>query len=448
MPSRPQIVAYFLIVLFLCSWHLDHGTNDSTLSRAMAVSAIVETGSSEFTAHQALTGDKALVDGRYYTDKAPLPTWILVPFWALARVLGAVPTQPDGSSYATLLRLGGFFWGSIPFACIAVVLWTRLYAWGSGIGAKALAVALPLFGSFLFVYSGSFYNHIGAALFVLLSTLALEKERPLLAGLWASAALLTDTAVIVVIAVQFAQVAAFRPIGAGIRFSVATAVGLLLLMLNNHIITGSTLTFPSAMAANYPHMKQGLGFRGWSMDALLGLTVSLYRGLFIYMPALIALVLIRPLSSWRAWAADPFVLPAIALIIAYAAHSTWSGGWTYGPRYITCSALLLLAFMLKHLRTDRKSLLALFGLATVGALCALAAISTLGYSLPSGITNPLVDLVWPAVRAGRWTDAQLPVLLGLSPATSTLLYLFTWALGVLLLTRIDHCIHHAPVPLS
>ena len=106
MPSRPQIVAYFLIVLFLCSWHLDHGTNDSTLSRAMAVSAIVETGSSEFTAHQALTGDKALVDGRYYTDKAPLPTWILVPFWALARVLGAVPTQPDGSSYATLLRIG------------------------------------------------------------------------------------------------------------------------------------------------------------------------------------------------------------------------------------------------------------------------------------------------------------------------------------------------------
>ena len=446
MPSRKQAVTFFLIVVALCSWHLDAGTNDGTLSRAMATSAIVETGSSEFTAHQTLTGDKAVVDGHYYTDKAPLPSWVLVPFWMLARALGASATTADGASYATLLRLGGFVWGVLPFAFIALILWRRSFERPQLAGHRALAVLVPLLGSFLFVYSGSLYNHLPAALFVLLTALSIGKERYVFAGLWASAALLTDTASVVIIAVQGLQVLLARPFTSSLRFAAACLVGVIITLINNAVITGSAFTFPSAMAANYPHMTQSLGFRGFRLDALFGLTFSLYRGLLIYMPVLLALVLVQPLKNGRAWLTDPYLLPAIALILAYSLHSTWWGGWTYGPRYITCSAVLLFAFLLQHIRTTHITPLVLIALGSIGLVLSVAAISTLGYSLPTGILHPLTELVLPAVLNGQWTTNQMPVWFGVSPAVSSLLFIFVLALGLFLIHRIDRSAPHAPLP--
>jgi len=448
MPSRKQAVTFFLIIVALCSWHLDAGTNDGTLSRAMATSAIVETGSSEFTAHHTLTGDKAVVDGRYYTDKAPLPSWVLVPLWALARAVGANATTADGSSYAALLRLGGFIWGVLPFALIALILWRRSFEHPQLTGHRALTVLVPMLGSFLFVYSGSLYNHLPAALFVLLTTISIGKERFMIAGLWASAALLTDTASVVIIAVQGLQLLLSRPFGSSLRFATAYLVGIIITLVNNAVITGSAFTFPSAMAANYPHMTQSLGFRGFRLDALFGLTFSLYRGLFIYMPALVALLLVRPLKDARAWLTNPYLLPAIALILAYSLHSTWWGGWTYGPRYITCSAVLLLAFLLEHLRPSRIAVMAVLALGGIGLVLSVAAISTLGYSLPTGIAHPLSELVLPAVLNGQWTTNQLPVRFGVSPAVSSSLFIFVLATGLLLIHRIDRTAPHAPLPQS
>lgn len=447
MPPRKHSIAFFLIVLFLCSWHLDAGTNDGTLSRAMATSAIVETGSSEFTEHNTLTGDKAVVDGRYYTDKAPLPSWVLVPIWALARALGAEATTADGSSYATLLRLGGFIWGVLPFTFIALFLWRRSFELAQIAEHRALTVLVPMLGSFLFVYSGSLYNHLPAALFMLLTTTSIAKERYMSAGLFASAALLTDTASVVLIGVQGMQLLLSRPFTSSLRFATACLVGIIITLVNNTVITGSAFTFPSAMAANYPHMTESLGFRGFSVDSLFGLTVSLYRGLFIYMPALVALILVRPLKDARAWLTDPFLLPAVALILVYSLHSTWWGGWTFGPRYITCSAVLLFAFLLEHLRPTRIAAAVVLALGCIGLFLSLAAISTLGYSLPTGIMSPLSDLVLPAVLKGHWTSHQLPVWFGVSPAVSTSLFIFVLAAGLLLIHRIDRAPRHAPLPL-
>ncbi len=447
MPSRKQSIAFFLIVLFLCSWHLDAGTNDGTLSRAMATSAIVETGTSEFTPHHALTGDKALVNGRYYTDKAPLPSWVLVPIWAIARSIGAPATTADGASYANILRAGGFIWGALPFALIALILWRRSYMHGPPNGTNALVVLVPLIGSFLFVYSGSMYNHLGAALFILLTAISLECDRPFSAGLWASAALLTDTASIVIIGVQGAQLLFARPLGLGVRFVGACSVGLILTAINNAVITGSFITFPSAMAANYPHMTQGLGFRGFRLEAFFGLTMSAYRGLLVYMPGLVALFLVRPDRGPRAWLTDPYFLPAVMLIIAYSFHSTWWGGWTYGPRYITCSALLLFAFMLNNIHTKRNVYGAVIALGCIGMVFSVAALSTLGYSLPTGIKDPLIDLIAPAIRDGQWSPHQLPVRFGLSSGTSTLLFTFVLLAALYGAYRIDRAVRHAPLPL-
>ena len=75
MSIRSHTVLFFLLVLFLASWHLDAGHNDNTMSRAASVASLVDRGTLEITPIQSVTGDKCLVDGRYYSDKAPLPTF-------------------------------------------------------------------------------------------------------------------------------------------------------------------------------------------------------------------------------------------------------------------------------------------------------------------------------------------------------------------------------------
>lgn len=112
MSPRARMLVFFGATLFLCSWHLDGGHNDNTMSRALAVAALVGHGTLEITEHHDLTGDKALIDGHYYSDKAPLPVFIVAPFWWLGRVIGAVKPGELGYFNDGLLRLGGFLCGS------------------------------------------------------------------------------------------------------------------------------------------------------------------------------------------------------------------------------------------------------------------------------------------------------------------------------------------------
>ena len=79
-PRLPGVV-FFLLVLALCSWHLDTGRNANTISRAAMVAALVEHGTLCIDPYEALTEDKALVAGHYYSEKAPLPALIVAPFW-------------------------------------------------------------------------------------------------------------------------------------------------------------------------------------------------------------------------------------------------------------------------------------------------------------------------------------------------------------------------------
>jgi hypothetical protein len=58
MPSPKHKVIFFLIALFLCSWHLDGGHNDNTMSRALAVAALVGHGTLEITEHHELTATR------------------------------------------------------------------------------------------------------------------------------------------------------------------------------------------------------------------------------------------------------------------------------------------------------------------------------------------------------------------------------------------------------
>jgi hypothetical protein len=438
MPFRTGTALFFMITLFLSAWHIDTSNNDSVISRAALTTAIVEHGTVCIDAYHEGLGDKALVDGHYYSDKAPLPALAMAPIWWCVYRLGLVTPGPRGLLTDGLKALGGVLCGSLPFALIITMLWLRgrRCGWSARLGSP-LTIVLPLFGSFLFLYSGTFYNHIAGAYFILSSTFALEDDRPVAAGLWASAALLTDTALAILVAVQLLQFVLSNRWKVFFRIACGLLPGVLGLIGWNLVITGAPFSFPAAHAANFPEMHFAVGFGASFFAALPQLLLGDYRGLFIYMPALFSLFFIRYRFGWKALMLDPFVLPAIGLILAYSTHAYWWGGWANGPRYLSTPALLLLVFTITHLRASRVANGMLLLTSAFGCLLAFMAKCTTGYGLPTEVKHPLTERVLPAFLHGAYTDAQWPVWCGLSPGASTALFLVAFLGGLFALSHID-----------
>ncbi len=433
-PTALRTAQVLLLMLLLCSWHLDRGHNDNTMSRALAVAALVEHGSLEITAHHELTGDKAVIDGRYYSDKAPLPTLVVAPLWWLGKVTGLVQPGEHGYFSDGLLQLGGFLCGSLSLALIITLCWQRSGRVEGGF-SPALLSTLPFLGSFLFVYSGSFYNHLPGALFALLAARGLEARRPGTAGLWAGAAIACESALALFAIVWTAQLIA-RP-SAMLRFALGLTPAAVLVLVHNALVTGDPLVFPNAFAVNYGAMHQRYGFGTWQPEAFWGLTFSAYRGLFHYAPALLVLFPLafgrRRIPAMRSWVHDPYILPAVVLVLAFFTHATWWGGWSYGPRYLTAAFVLPFVRLLPALSARRTLARITIVLSVAGLACAFLAKSTIGYALPTGNLQPLRDEVLPKVAAGAWTGMQWPVELGLSPAASSALFAIVLPAALLVL---------------
>lgn len=448
MPSRKQVVAFFLIVLFLCSWHLDHGHNDNTMARSASVASLVDRGTLDITPVHEVTGDKALVNGRYYSDKAPLPTFLVLPFhWTLVKCGLVIPGE-QGSLNDGLLRLGGFICGSIPLALLITLVWWQVRALHRPVVLNAaLLAALPLLGSFLFVYSGSFYNHLPGALLIVLAARSVLSGRMDHAGIWAGAAFLCESALLLFPMIWMVQLGLgkrWREIGRLVAGLIPAVFGA---CFNNIAVTGDPLTFPNAFAVNYSAMHQQYGFGTWQPEAFLHSIFTDYRGLLFYMPILLLGALIIPRNIDRHdLLHGPFVLPSLIFIAAFLTHATWWGGWTYGPRYLMAAAVLL-AIQTLHLLPARPwvrwTVLTTSGF---GLVCALGAKMTVGYSFPTGVLHPMLTEVWPRLMRGEWTTAQWPVTWGLSPAAASALYLPCLAAGLYTLVRIDRS-SHAPLPL-
>ncbi|MBK9273935.1 MAG: hypothetical protein IPM49_05260 [Flavobacteriales bacterium] len=427
---------FLLLMLLLCCWHLDRGPNDNTMSRAAMVAALVEHHSLCIDPYHTHTQDKSLIDGRHYSDKAPLPALLVTPVYAAVVAAGLVSPGPDGLLTPQLLMLGGLLCGSLPLALIITLCWMRLRRQATA-PSPALLATLPFLGSFLFVYSGSFNAHLLGTLFALLALMAVEDGRPLQAGLWTGCAVLCEYP-LAVLAVWWV----LRPLwGDGpwparfrssLRFIAGGLPAVALLLLYNTFLTGSPFSIGYEHEAHYTFMHDSYGLALPSLTALWGLTFSGYRGLFVYMPVLLVGLLAWALSVRRdrSWRYDP-VLPALlALLLVIASYRMWWGGWALGPRHLSAAAVLL-AWRWMPLVAEHRWLrgpVALTG--AFGLLVAVAAKCTVWYSFPTEVKHPLRDRLWPALQEGAWTDMQVPVSFGLSPAGSSALF------GVTLITAL------------
>jgi len=183
---------FFLVNLFLSSYYIDTWQNGNTTSRALPVVTWSEEGTFRVDKYHEKTGDKAFIDGHYYSEKPPLPILVTIPFFKLLVDIDLITPDENGSLYGKhVYLLGGFLTGSLPFALIITLAFIAISKFESGVSPVVLSM-LPFYASFLFVFSGTFFTHIFSGFLLLIAFIFLKRGKYFLSGLFAGLSFLSE----------------------------------------------------------------------------------------------------------------------------------------------------------------------------------------------------------------------------------------------------------------
>jgi GT2 family glycosyltransferase len=449
-------------------------------SRLDLVLALVEQGTFRIDAFVENTGDYALVDGHYYSDKAPGLAFAAVPLYALlhralvhplaeplARYLEGSPAfratlNPAGTGvspwkvrFAIALVILSALVVALPSATIALWLHGLLrQRWGTHPATWIVPLAYGL-GTPAFAYANLFVAHqFVAALLMAAFAVAWGIRRGLLGdggrillGFLLAYAGISEYPVILIAA----GIAAYSIGQWGgsprclARQVLMLALGglppALLAAWHNAVVFGSPFQLGYAYSALWQdvHRQGFFSLRGPSLEALWGITFNPYRGLFFRSPFL----LLGFVGLWRmirdpGWRAEGWLAAwAVLSFIAFNASSVmWDGGYAVGPRYL----LPMVPFLALGVGWIAPSWMrsrvggGLFLLSVLWSIGMVMLESLAGQQFPQYQRFPLVDYVWP-----RWREGDLArnwgVLLGLRGLSSLIPLVLVWGFGLWRLIR-------------
>src|SRR5271169_4349145 len=141
-PSPRRMRALLIVaVIFFSYAYFYEGAGWNQNSRLDLVRAIVEQGTLRIDAFHQNTGDKALVNGHYYSDKAPGLALLAVPAAKAVRTLlrspGVDPASPRG--LVDLAYCVTLFGVALPMAAACGCLFWIAMQLGSSVSAAAFA---------------------------------------------------------------------------------------------------------------------------------------------------------------------------------------------------------------------------------------------------------------------------------------------------------------------
>ncbi len=460
------IVIFFLVNLLLSSYFLDIWPTPNCVSRALPVLSFSENKTLKIDKYADLAIDKSKVGEHFYSDKAPLPTLLAIPLYELIKLCGLDKVSdeagkkypvyigyhvgvPDSRGYINpefipIFIAGGLVFGSLPFVLIVIMSFVALHKIKPSI-SPVLMVMLAWYGSFIFVFSGTFFNHVFAGFLLLLSFLLIKRNYYFLSGLTLGLSFLSEYTVIAaaplwLICIWVKEKRMRHPL----MFTTGIIPSILFIALYNWLITGSPWKMLNAYHATpaFQQLHHHYGFSLPSLKAIWGLSFSGWMGLFNFAPVLyciafcMILMLIKNKKLFLPLETRFLAVFAIIFFLLISSHFTWWGGWSYGPRYLIVLAVLLLyEGMIVISRYKINSVLfvatALFGI--TGAWIAKA---TVVYMVPfpeyDGFYNPFLHILIPDLLAGRFNaNNALTAFFDVSPQAGACGWLFFYVTSLI-----------------
>lgn len=400
MKRAAYVVAAYALLALIVIPVFPHFLSPNEFTRWATAVAIVELHTLEVTRLLPLLGgdfeDLSVVNGRYYSNKAPGGAFVGLPGYAAGRAIVGTPTPQNVRVTMTAMRL---LCATLP----AVLLALAFIGVAARFGADQIAPAAAalLFGTPLFAYGLLNFSHAltAAALFGAWALLFVKPSsvNDVAAGALIGLAVLSEYpaaiagAVIVAFAIGHRNV--LRVIAGGLPFAAALAI-------YNRVIFGSYFALSSGFErdpAFRAMAKQGLF--GISLPDPIVLARLLFdptRGLFVFSPILLvglaALPRVRSaLTPRQFWS---LVAVPVAILLMYAGYPNWHGGWTVGARYLV-PAMPFFALFVAFTRSWWLPSLAL------GASVLAVTMTSLVFPfVPPNVPAPWATFAWPILQQG------------------------------------------------
>lgn len=399
------------------------------VSRLDALHALVEHGTLKIDQWHTNTTDKALVNGHYYSDKAPGTIAVaFVPFYVSSTLLKAAGTSLDS-------RTG---WLATSWITCASILATA-FAFGGVAAYRFLrarfdprtaltCVVGAWLGGMPLAFTGALWSHtlVAGLIAFAICTLELEtgtirRSQAAIAGFTLGLALASEyTAGLVIVAIALSAFKRLRTSGQLPYFIAAAIPPLLLIPAYSMATIGSPFGLPYSYQASFPAMKEGIYAIKWPrIDILARLLIGPERGLFCYCPFLLMAVIgyarmarAGDRSIWL-WLGAPALT---ALVISGRAWD-WTAGDCFGPRLLApIVPLLMLGCAVGAQAFPRAA----FVLAVVSALHCLQA-SLTSTHVPADRWWAIVEWNWDLWQRGL-LSYNLGTTIGLSKTASVVLF--------------------------
>jgi hypothetical protein len=448
------------------------------VSRFDLTRAMVELRTVSIDEYVENTGDRAFAGGHWYTDKAPIPSVLAVPAYAVfylgQRLRGERPTYTVFSTPLTpalRVTVNGAFQRGLYVCSLST----------AGVGTAVLGVLLfrlllrrfkprtalvasggTILATPLFPYATSFYGHAVAAVFLVGAYFALFGDQgPSRAGRVRIAGACLGLAVgceyivalpALVLGVVFLASRSRRDavhgalnLAAGALFPIAFVAAYHSVCFGAPWRTGySFLVRPEFVKG---HASGFMGLHLPTLSGLFGILLGRARGLFFLAPVTAVALVFAIRAAWQSRDAA-FGAPLAAfvtLLSANAGYYMWWGGAAAGPRHLV-PVLGFLAFGLAAAWESRATALTAVLLAV--SLANVLVLTGVGLEAPDHV-DALFSYAYRRLADGDVASlsgaSNLGIRLGLSPAT-TLVPVVVWlAFGArFLLARVDAWISVAP----
>jgi hypothetical protein len=407
--------ALLFLALFVPFSFFNHSDGWNQAVRIAQLHAIVVKHTIQIDAYHEITGDKALIDGHYYSEKAPAITVFALPSFAatvwIQQLLGVDPDAPPGwrisewiataASVGVLAALGG------------VAFFAMLRARFDALTSILTTFALFL-GSLTWPYATSLFAHGGTiGLLSIALWAALGKPSPrrdYIAGAAAGLAVASEYPAVIPCAALGLYLGS-TSLSRMWRFGLGTLPAALLILANNYVTTGSALSVSYGANANFPEISatSGMGFNRPDLGVMLGLLWGEYRGLLFWCPVLLmSLIGLADLIRRERGIAIMVIATVTLILIQVAAFVTAFGGNAVGPRYLA-PALPCIGLAAAHgikRWPELGLILLLVSMVSMGFVTAIA------IDPPGDVMTPLQSFYLVRWRENRFAD-NLGTLLGM-----------------------------------
>jgi hypothetical protein len=407
--------ALLFLALFVPFSYFNHSDGWNQGVRLAELHAIVVKGTLRIDDYLAYTGDRAFIDGHYYSEKAPAGVFFALPSFAVTvaiqKMLGLDPDSPPAwrvsqwiataGSVGVLAALGG-----VAFFALLRTRFDHLTA--------VLATFGLFLGSMTWPYATSLFAHavtVGLMAMALWGALGpASPRRDVLAGLAAGFAVASEYPAIFPGAALGLYLAT-RDLRRMWRYGLATLPAAALILINNYAITGSPLQLSYGSNPLFPELAAttSYGFGMPDVSAIRGLLWGEYRGLLFWSPVLLLSLpgfyyMLRRERGVAIMAAIGFML----VLLQSAAFYTWFGGNAIGPRYL--APVLPLVGLAAAYGTERWPEPAL--VLGVISIVLMLGVTAIAIDPPGDVATPLQSYYLVRFRDDRFAD-NLGTLLGL-----------------------------------